>query len=194
MRPAILVFGLIATITTVSNLQTFEYDPEAFWTMVSVWVTTAVGFVAFHQISEARKSNERQISATRESQEEQMKLTREENTKERTLNACLLFDHDPVIVETKKALYEARLSGELDRYPRRYREDLLTMLNYFDVIAIGIDRKIYDEDIARDHLEGILRVYLRRFFHDKYFTEDPPLTEDYGKLVALADRWKCLTT
>jgi hypothetical protein len=70
---------------------------------------------------------------------------REENKKLSTLQICNCYDTNPVIAGAVDILWQARLSEDLERNPKRYRPQLVILLNYLDGIAIGIEQGLYIE-------------------------------------------------
>jgi len=115
---------------------------------------------------------------------------RSENKKQRTLTACSMYDYDPVIFaarhELRSALEASNLTGSA-----QHRGYIITILNYLDGIAIGLDRHLYDEKIARDHVRTIVFENCELYFKDEYFPKDPPpIWRDYLQLTLLMERWE----
>lgn len=78
----------------------------------------------------------------------QLNLMRQESKRERTLNLCTLYDIDPVLSEIVKKFRTSLES--LDEH------DKLTMLNYFDVMAIGVAQNSYDPNIIYPQFKNII--------------------------------------
>jgi hypothetical protein len=79
-----------------------------------------------------------------------------------TLQACDRYDSDPEISKAARVFY--RLVNKRDDYwwylPQTLGEievDGVTLLNYFDSIAIGVLGELYVGRIVHDHLFGIMK-------------------------------------
>lgn len=79
-----------------------------------------------------------------------------------TLQACDRYDSDPEISKAARIFY--RLANKRDDYwwylPQTLGElevDGITLLNYFDSIAIGVLGELYVGRIVYDHLFGIIQ-------------------------------------
>jgi hypothetical protein len=77
----------------------------------------------------------------------QIRGARTEVRKDRTLNMCFAYDNDPII---SAAVKKVRLSQPLDLHERR------TILNYFDVLAIGAKQRNYDRKIIFAQFKNII--------------------------------------
>jgi hypothetical protein len=66
---------------------------------------------------------------------------------------------------------------------------MIMVLNYLDSLAIGFQQKLYDEDLAKDHMAPIVRLYRNQYLDTvllKSMGIDPA---DYHCLITLADNW-----
>jgi hypothetical protein len=88
---------------------------------------------------------------------------RREAQTNRTLAACDRYDTDPVLDAVARRLSDAHESGLLKAEPHKHRIDLYSLFNYFESIAIGVNRGLYDESIVRDHMEQIISGYVVDF-------------------------------
>jgi len=79
----------------------------------------------------------------------QMYLIRQEAKRERTLNICFAYDSDPVISECVKAYRNSKKQN-----PDSHES--ITLLNYFDVIAIGAAQGNYDFEIIYHQFKNII--------------------------------------
>jgi hypothetical protein len=117
----------------------------------------------------------------------QIRALRNENRMSRTLEACAIYDTDPVLHEAHKALYAARLSGDIEKSPREYRPHVCAILNHLDAIAIGVHQGVYIETIVRDHMEPIIRVHMSQYW-DRFEKFDMA-HDHFTHLRKLCDEW-----
>jgi hypothetical protein len=134
-------------------------------------VTLAAVLVALHQVRDIRSQN---------------KLWR-------TLEICDRYHLEAHLVEMARRLRTAQDDGDFKKNPMRYRADVVTMLNYFDGIAIGIRQGLYLESLARDHLQSIIGTHI-----DRYLRGDEPKRLDikpqnYSYILKLNDEWAAQT-
>jgi len=80
-----------------------------------------------------------------------------------TLQVCDKYDLDPIIrtvVSRLKNYENTRLDETVAPVDANNgygsKDDSITLLNYFDAIAIGMEQGFYVEDIVTDHLYGIM--------------------------------------
>ena len=121
----------------------------------------------------------------------QLHALREENKKNRTLEICAAWSRDPLIVEAARALNAVWINGELAKDPFKYRPYLITALNYFEDVAVGISQRVYNEDLVFEHLGYVLRVYKKRFLNDDFqkLINLRPTKNNYINLIALTEKW-----
>jgi hypothetical protein len=143
-------------------------EEESVWELAAAWAGLALLVVAYFQVSAVRL----------------------EQMKQRTLDVCMMYDRDPVIVGVRRTL---RLAGEdVFKDPRKYEIEIGDLLNYFDTIAIGIEQKLYLERLAKEHMGIIILRACRRYLNADFLrATDPERTlAGYGCLVALVARWE----
>ena len=102
-----------------------------------------------------------------------------------TLAACERYDTDPVLDRSIRRLAKAGPR----KTKRRYRTDVIAVLNYLDDIAIGIDQRLYVEAIVWDHMYAILTDHVREHLtgpEAAAYGIDPA---GYTRLIALYERW-----
>jgi hypothetical protein len=114
---------------------------------------------------------------------------REENKKALTLDACLRYDTNPIICAAGDNLRQGLDSGDLNANPKKYRSDLVTLFNYLDTVAIGLDQSIYIEDMARDHLESIVTGHVNQYFDSGIFKAAGLDEKEMKCLLKLRNRW-----
>ncbi len=78
----------------------------------------------------------------------------------RTLAACDRYDTDPVLDRVTNRIATALDDGSLAANPKDFSVDMKGIFNYFESIAIGVSRGLYDRDIVRDQLEPIIIDYV----------------------------------
>ena len=129
--------------------------------------TTALAVVAYFQISAARK----------------------ENRQTQTLLACGQYDTSQLIFDCVKTIRKALENKTLRRKAKAHRREIITVLNFLDAIAIGIEQKLYVESLARGHLEAIVKRHVSELI-DSGITEaaDCP-RENWSRLIKLRDEW-----
>ena len=143
-------------------------DFGVFWAAVAAIGTVATALVAWYQIGA---------------------LKRQQQGWE-TLKACDRYDTDPVIDAALNKLRDHRNSGTLASNPMAVRLEITTVLNYLDGVATGIAQGLYDERIARDHLEPIMRDHVREFLSLEMTGKMEFELASYERLLQLLDSWK----
>jgi hypothetical protein len=89
---------------------------------------------------------------------QQIRAAREDAKSNRTLVAVDRYDFDPIL---DAALKRLRIARENAIAPRR--GDVVTLLNYLESIAIGINQGAYDEELAAQHMKYIVVQTYRRY-------------------------------
>ncbi len=113
----------------------------------------------------------------------QIRSIRMEEKRTRTLAACDRYDRDDVLYLCLKELARAKRDGSFDKDPAVFRPEVATLLNYLDSLAVGIAQGLYIEELARDHVEPILKRHVAQF-----------LTGDMPQKITLdAANYACLT-
>jgi len=93
----------------------------------------------------------------------QVTSARDEAKRSRTLAACEKYDLDPFLDGSLRRLREAHDNGDFRKDPEPFKHDVLTLLNYFESIAIGVKRKLYDVAIVRDHFAEIFQDHFNEY-------------------------------
>jgi hypothetical protein len=119
----------------------------------------------------------------------QIRSIRAEAQRSRTLEMCDRYDCDPVLDLCLRRLSEARRTGELQKEPEAYRPDIATLLNYLDSLAVGIEQGLYIEELARDHVEPIVKRHVKQYFGRDAIQIDWLEAANYERLVKLENRW-----
>jgi hypothetical protein len=109
---------------------------------------------------------------------------------ERTLAACSRYESDVVIercVRTLRGVYDA---GTYPQQAVGLKHELVMVLNYLDSIAIGFEQQLYLEDMAKDHIAPIVRMYYEQYMQDRANLKavgiDP---NNYSSLYQIAEKW-----
>jgi hypothetical protein len=124
----------------------------------------------------------------------QIRSIREEAKRSRTLAACDRYDQDIVLDGSLHRLAEARRSGQFSANPSAYRTDIATLLNYLDSIACGIAQGLYIEELARDHIEPILKGHVNQYLGQNSPTIEGIDPADYTRLTSLFQQWQAPST
>lgn len=86
----------------------------------------------------------------------QIREIRRENKKGRTLAACERYDLDPILAPAVRIVREAKKSGELQKDPKKFSEDVHTIINYLDQLATGCVSDAYSDEILFDYMKHIV--------------------------------------
>jgi hypothetical protein len=100
----------------------------------------------------------------------QLKMAQEDSRNNRTLVAVDRYDFDPVL---DRCLRRLRKAYELKEVP--IRGDVVTLLNYLEAIAIGIEQGVYDPELAAEHMKHIV-VHS----YERYLGPNGPELADFG--------------
>ena len=120
----------------------------------------------------------------------QITAIRNENKMERTLTACNRYESDPIIERSVRTLRLAQTNGDFKKDPKSFEHDVVIILNYFDSIAIGIQQGLYDEKLARDHTDSIVKHYCELYLNLEIANRlDIRPDRDYERLCQMAQNW-----
>lgn len=97
----------------------------------------------------------------------QIRAIRKENEKGRTLAACERYDLDPILAPSVREVRVAKKSGELEKDPKKYAEDVHTVINYLDQLAIGCQSDAYNEVILFDYMKHIVEWHYANLIESK---------------------------
>jgi hypothetical protein len=119
----------------------------------------------------------------------QITAARTENRKTQTLLACGQYDTSPLMYHCLKKIRGAKDSGSLEKDAKKYRREIITILNFLDAIAIGIQQDLYIEELAYDHLEGIIKTHVSDLI-DSGITDAAGCPRvQWQRLMDLRDKW-----
>jgi hypothetical protein len=120
----------------------------------------------------------------------QIQAVRKENRVERTLAACSRYESDVTVESCVRALRHALAAGgDYNANPRKYQHEAIIVLNFLDTIAIGIDQRVYDERLARDHMKAIVKKWMELLLEPTKAKELDLPEDDYRCLNGLWSRW-----
>jgi hypothetical protein len=108
---------------------------------------------------------------------------------ERTLATCSRYESDVVIERCVRRLRGVYDAGTYPQQALRLKHELVMVLNYLDSIAIGFEQQLYLEDMAKDHIASIVRMYYEQYMDRanlKALGIDP---NNYSSLYQLAEKW-----
>jgi hypothetical protein len=103
----------------------------------------------------------------------QLNHMREESKRERTLTMCFKYDTDPIISEIVKC---DRNEEKLDDH------QTYTLLNYFDVLAIGVAQDSYEYKIIYAQFKNIIPIHVEAINPEQFETDYPDLSKLLKKI------------
>jgi Domain of unknown function (DUF4760) len=120
----------------------------------------------------------------------QLFLIKKEAKKNRTLDICNRYDNDPTFDSATELLATAKQTGDLKANPVRYKKAIVTILNYLDSVAIGIEQGLYINDLAKDHLNEILQSHVSEYLLDTQLARDCTYdVRHFKRLKLLSEKW-----
>jgi hypothetical protein len=119
----------------------------------------------------------------------QVRSARDEAKRSRTLATCEKYDLDPFLDKNLRTLRDAHDDDSFRRDPTPYRSEVLTVLNYFESIAIGVQRDLYDVAIIRDHFSQIFQDHFLEYFGPNAPKMDWLTLEDFELFRRLCEDW-----
>jgi hypothetical protein len=118
---------------------------------------------------------------------------RNQNRRWRTLEACDRYHQHAPLIDICRNLRRAQDSGEFQNDPKKFRPDIIVLLNYLDGLAIGIYQGLYIDELARDHLQIILNYHVEQYLKDGIPRKLDIETDAYKYLMALDERWRTIS-
>lgn len=173
MRASWLTFSLFAPIILIGaflgyGLYTF-HDSKTIWLELSNATSLIALVIGLSQLISVRHN-----SKVRE-----------------TLAACERYDTDSVLTQCLRNVKQGEDEQKIHINSLAYSLDIITILNYLEGIAIGISQGLYDEKVAKDHLEPIIRYHVEKHASpeaQQHFHFDA--LGDYDRLIALNQKWQ----
>ena len=118
----------------------------------------------------------------------QIRAQREEQKKWATVAACERYDTDPTLHAITQRIWTASSQGRDYTNLDLLRHDVISLLNYLDALAIGVEQRLYIEEIVKDSMQLVIKKAVEQFL-----LTDPPgkfcETEGYENLIHLYRKW-----
>jgi hypothetical protein len=114
---------------------------------------------------------------------------RNDARKTRTLEICNRYETCPILHAAVSKLRTARDAHAYEQNRRAYRIDAITLLNYLDSIAIGIEQNLYIDDLAYDHVGPVLKHHVEEYLNVKEAAGLGINLGNFETLQACYDRW-----
>ena len=105
-----------------------------------------------------------------------------------TITACNKYDTDPVLHEVCTRIWKQSAEGRRYSSETIDQQDLITMLNYLDGIAIGVKQGVLSNAITKDHLGPIFIKAVDIIIPAVFGSFD-----DYEAIAELRNGWKTPT-
>lgn len=119
----------------------------------------------------------------------QINAIREESRKWETVRACNRYDTDPVLFQCSKTIRSFTNGKNYDLTTvQPALQEVRTILNYFESLAVGVKQGIYVKDIVYDHLHEVIDLSVDCFM-DSSFKNDIYF-EGLKRLKSMRDEWK----
>jgi hypothetical protein len=119
----------------------------------------------------------------------QIRSIREEEKRKRTLDICAQYETNLVLHLCATQVARSRDSGDIQANPARYRPYMVGLLNYLESVEIGIAQGLYDEEIAFDQLEAIVRGHVSRYIDSGLIQRAGSDPQNFRRVIAMRDRW-----
>jgi hypothetical protein len=163
----------------------------AVWTFILIFATLAIAGATLYLAHTVQG----QIRSSREENAFQIESAQTENRATQTLEACGRYDTDPVIYACQKKLVRIKGGKKRDDAALKansllIRQEALIVLNFLDAIAIGVQQKLYIEDLARAHLINIVRKHVAEFIDSGFLEAIDCPRSSYDTLIALDNKWQ----
>jgi hypothetical protein len=110
----------------------------------------------------------------------------------RTLAACDRYDTDPILDRVTNRIAEALVDGTLKAFPRDYNVDMESLFNYFESIAIGVSKGLYDKDIVCDQLKSIIIEHVEDIVISGVSGRKGDPDKYYEHMMRLYREWKAV--
>jgi len=120
----------------------------------------------------------------------QIGAARIENRQTQTLLACNNYDLNQVLFECQTKIGDAKRRNCLANEAGRLSLEIKTILNFLDSIAIGIDQKLYVDDLAYSHMHRIVDGQVKELLIPEILQKIDCSLMDFSHLVNLNKRWK----
>ena len=125
----------------------------------------------------------------------QIKQAAEQDSRRNTLEACQRFEKDPIIKDARKMLWAVTNNGtDYTILTDEHKFNALTLLNYFQGLAIGIEQNVYIEQMVKDFLQEHLEKEVKALIKGESgkgwnATKNLCNAVDFDALCKLYDKW-----
>lgn len=153
-------------------------DWTAFATLLLFLATVALASATFYLV----KTAQTELSNTRD----ESILSRIEDRRIRTVAACVRYE-TATIARSVEAL--RGVNAGLPFLPNQHAHHVNIILNYLDTIAICIRQGVYDEDIAKDHLQNIVKKQCGLYLNPQIVGQIGSSMAQFPDLDLLYRRW-----
>jgi hypothetical protein len=149
-------------------------------TAISAGATIALVFAAIVQLDGLKQ---------------QIKQASDQDRRRNTLEACQRFEKDPLVKLAMKNLWEATEFGtDYRKLTAENLFDALTLLNYLLGIAVGVEQKVYLEQMTKDFLEPVVYKAVKALIKGEdgtgwKVTKSFVPAADFVSLCKLYDQW-----
>ena len=108
-----------------------------------------------------------------------------------TLDACDRYDIEPMIVYAHRIM-RAYYNYNEDVDKNKLHNSVITILNYFDSIALGIDQGLYIKKIVKAHLSQIIIDHIEWAMDEKreHHLARSDMDDSHNYLMKIYDDWK----
>lgn len=125
---------------------------------------------------------------------DQIQQSSDQERRRNTLEAVERVEHDPSLVEAYKVIWEKSGNGTDYSKTAECKYHIITILNYFEGIAIGIAQHVYMEQMARDYIEDVAKKAVEVWLiADPTDSRKPPAKmfgdKEYTEVRKLYARW-----
>jgi hypothetical protein len=119
----------------------------------------------------------------------QLAAARRETRETQTLIACGQYDLNENVFNSHREILKAKDAGTLEQDAHRLRLEITNVLNFLDAIAIGIEQKFYDDEVAYRHLKSIVSKHVNDLIETPILAKAGCTRDHYTSLIDLNARW-----
>ena len=125
----------------------------------------------------------------------QIRIQGERERKWATVRACDRYSSDPLLYEVSRRVWEASVNGtDYSNTDRVDKHDVIVLMNYFEVLAIGVKQGLYLEAIVKDFHEPIMdkvvKIFLKGEHGPGWVAGEPYFhANQFSVLRSLHDEW-----
>lgn len=119
----------------------------------------------------------------------QAEALRKEQAKQRTIQACMIYDLDPIITGYTSKLRAAHNTGDILTKTSEYRQEIIGLLNFLDTLAISVLQDLMIEKIVLDHMKPMIDKHCAEYIDSKLIEKFDINVSNYKCLTDLRTRW-----